>query len=92
LLSPANGATVQLPITFTWTDVPNPQDSGYTLEIAPDPGFKTLDYLNNQITGAHWTVTSRSTRRWADTPGWEMPNSAWMTAHKGTRGSFTIRE
>src|SRR5262249_22255676 len=29
LVSPANGATVTLPLTFTWTDVPNPQPGGY---------------------------------------------------------------
>ncbi len=57
-LTPADGAQVTLPVTLSWTDVPNPQDSGYVLEIASDPGFKTLDYINNQITGPQWTVTS----------------------------------
>jgi hypothetical protein len=93
LLSPANGATVQLPITFTWTDVPNPQDSGYTLEIAPDPGFKTLDYLNNQITGAHWSVTSLTagTKYWRvnSMQGDSAPGVPAVTAWSST-GSFVV--
>jgi hypothetical protein len=44
---------------MTWTDVPNPQFSGYVLEIADDPGFSApLAYVNPQITGPQWTVTS----------------------------------
>jgi hypothetical protein len=86
-LSPADGATVTLPVTFTWTDVPNPQPSGYVLEIAGDPNFSNIQYVNNQITGAHWTVTSLppGTKYWhvLSTQGDSAPgvpaNTAWST-------------
>src|SRR5207245_1697512 len=35
-VSPVNGTTVTLPVTLTWTEVPNPQPSGYELQIARD--------------------------------------------------------
>jgi hypothetical protein len=93
LLSPANGTTVALPVTFTWTDVPNPQLSGYTLEIAPNPGFTTLDYLNNQITGPHWTVTSLTagTKYWRvnSTQGDAAPGVPAVAAWSST-GSFIV--
>ena len=84
-LTPADGATVTLPVTFTWTDVPNPQPSGYVLEIASDPNFSNIQYINNQITGAHWTVTSlpAGTKYWhvLSTQGDSAPgvpaNTAW---------------
>lgn len=87
LLSPSDGATVTLPVTFTWTDVPNPQPSGYVLEIASDPNFSNIQYVNNQITGAHWTVTSlpAGTKYWhvLSTQGDSAPgvpaNTAWST-------------
>ena len=41
LVSPANGASVTLPFVLDWNDVPNPQSSGYVVEIATDPGFGT---------------------------------------------------
>src|SRR5689334_3699889 len=40
-LTPANGSTLTLPITITWTESPNPQPSGYDLQIAKDSQFKT---------------------------------------------------
>jgi len=50
-ISPANGGTLTLPITLTWTDVPNPQPSGYEVEIAKDSGFQSIEedapQLNN---------------------------------------------
>jgi hypothetical protein len=39
LLAPANGATVTLPVTLSWTPDPNPQLEGYQLEINDTPGF-----------------------------------------------------
>jgi hypothetical protein len=86
-LQPANGATVTLPVTLSWTDVPNPQLSGYVLEIASDSRFSAPEYINNQITGAQWTVTSLSagTKYWhvLSTQGDSAPgvpaNTAWST-------------
>ena len=43
LLSPANGATVQLPVTLDWADVANPQDLGYEIQVSPTSSFTTFD-------------------------------------------------
>ena len=92
-LSPADGATVTLPVTMTWTDVPNPQPSGYVLEIAGDPDFTDIQYVNNQITGPHWTVTSLppGTKYWhvLSTQGDSAPGVPANTAWSATR-SFVI--
>jgi hypothetical protein len=62
LVSPANGASAQLPITFTWTEVQNPQLEGYTLQIARDSKFTGdcpgIEYCNMLITGTSYTVVS----------------------------------
>jgi hypothetical protein len=92
-LSPPDGATVTLPVTMTWTDVPNPQPSGYVLEIAADPGFSNIQYVNNQITGAHWSVTSlpAGTKYWhvLSTQGDSAPGVPANTAWSATR-SFVV--
>ena len=38
-VSPASGATVQLPFFVDWTDTPNPQVPGYDLEFNTSPNF-----------------------------------------------------
>src|SRR5262249_34006241 len=48
-VSPANGTTVTLPVTLTWTDVPNPQPSGYELQIAKDSGFSQIEEDDPQL-------------------------------------------
>jgi len=62
LLDPINGASAQLPYTFRWTDVQNPQIEGYQLQIASEPSFKGdctgIEYCNLQITGSSYTVLS----------------------------------
>jgi hypothetical protein len=92
-LSPANGANVTMPVTLTWTDVPNPQPSGYVLEVAADPGFSNVQYINNQITGAHWTITSlpAGTKYWhvLSTQGDSAPGVPANTAWSATR-SFVV--
>jgi hypothetical protein len=57
-VSPSGGTTLSLPITFVWTDVPNPQPSGYELQIATDSRFRKLEFLYNQITDPTYTLTS----------------------------------
>jgi hypothetical protein len=39
LLSPVGGAARSFPITFDWTDTPNPQPAGYDLDIDDEPTF-----------------------------------------------------
>lgn len=87
-LSPVNGVTAPLPITFQWTDVPNPQPLGYTIEVATDPGFANIAFLNNQITGPQYTVTSlpAGTLYWRvnSMQGDSAPNTAAVTAWSQT--------
>lgn len=42
-LAPVNGVTVTLPITFSWTDVPNPQDQGYEIQISRNSAFTSIE-------------------------------------------------
>jgi hypothetical protein len=63
LVSPASGARGQLPMTFTWADVQNPQLEGYTLQISKEPKFigdcaPPIEYCNMLITGTSYTVVS----------------------------------
>jgi hypothetical protein len=63
LVSPAVGAQGQLPMTFTWTDVENPQLEGYTLQISRDSKFTgdcapPIEYCNMLITGTSYTVVA----------------------------------
>lgn len=94
-LMPSDGAQVTLPVTLTWTDVPNPQLSGYVLEVASDPGFKTLDFVNNQITGPQWTVTSLTagTKYWhvLSTQGDAAPATATSSAVPANTAWSTTR-
>jgi len=84
---------VNLPVTLNWTDVPNPQPSGYVLEVAKDSGFSNIEYSNNQITGPSWTITSLTsgTKFWRvlSTQGDSAPGVPANTAWSATR-SFII--
>ncbi len=94
-LSPTSNATLTLPITITWTDVPNPQPSGYELQIAKDAGFKTIESDEPQLNSASRTEISL-------TPGqkfWRVRSaqgdaSATTTAVTdwSASGSFTVSE
>ena len=57
-LSPGNGTTLTLPITLTWTDVLNPQPSGYEVEIAKDSSFSNIEEDDPQLNNASRTVLS----------------------------------
>ena len=57
-LSPANGTTLTLPITVQWTDVLNPQPSGYELQIAKDNRFRKIELDEPQLNGPSRTVLS----------------------------------
>jgi hypothetical protein len=92
-LTPAGGATITLPVTLTWTDVPNPQPMGYVVEIARDPGFQNIEDSYNQITGPSWTRTSLTagTKYWhvLSTQGDSAPGVPANTAWSATR-SFVV--
>jgi hypothetical protein len=57
-ISPANGAVLTLPVQLAWTDVPNPQPSGYELQIARDSGFTQMEESDPQLNNANRTVLS----------------------------------
>ena len=92
-LGPANGATVTLPVTFTWTDVLNPQPSGYTLEVATDSSFNNIEFLDNQITPSSKTILSLTsgTKYWRvnSAQGDSSPTLPALTAWSATQ-SFVV--
>jgi len=92
-ISPTNGATETLPVSLTWTDVPNPQPSGYEVQIAKDSGFKTVEEDDPQLNEASRTVLSLTpgTKFWRarSAQGDASPTTAAETAFSAT-GTFTI--
>src|SRR5450432_4581688 len=93
LLSPATGATATLPVTLTWADVPNPQPSGYELQISPNSGFSSIEEDDPQLNGPSRTVLSLTsgTKFWRmrSVQGDASPTTAAETAFSAAR-SFTI--
>jgi hypothetical protein len=93
LASPATGSTLTLPITLTWADVPNPQPSGYELQIARDSSFSSVEEDDPQLTDPSRTVLSLTsgTKFWRvrSAQGDNSPDTAAETAWSATR-SFTI--
>ena len=93
LISPVNNPTLTLPVTLSWAHVPNPQSSGYVLEIATDPGFSNIEWFYNQYTEPtqvfvsltsgpkYWRVLSQH--------GLASPTTNAVTAWSAT-GRFTI--
>ena len=94
-IAPVNGGTLTLPITITWTDVPNPQPSGYELEIATDPGFQTIEQSIPQLNNPSRTVLSLTpgTKYWhvRSHQGDASPTTAAVTAWS-TAGTFTVSQ
>ena len=43
LLSPANGTSRQLPVSLSWSQVPNHQDLGYQVQIATNSAFTNIE-------------------------------------------------
>ena len=93
IISPTGNATLALPITFKWTDVVNPQPSGYELQIAKDSSFSTIEEDDPQLNNPTRTVLSL-------TPGqkfWRVrsfqgdasPTTAAVTKFSAS-GSFTV--
>lgn len=102
LLAPL-GAQGQLPITFRWTAVQNPQLEGYTLQIASEPTFRGnctgIEYCNLLITGTSYTVVAwnggfalpRGTHYWRvlSTQGDASPTLPALTAWSKV-GTFVV--
>ena len=92
-LTPANGATVTLPLQLAWTDVANPQPSGYELQIAKDAGFQQIEEDAPQLNNANRTELSLTSGqkfwRVRSAQGDSSPTTAAVTAWSAA-GSFTI--
>src|SRR5256712_7648836 len=92
-VSPANGVTLTLPVTLTWTAVPNPQPGGYELQIAKDSAFSTIEILAPQLNGQSYTVLSLTsgTKFWRvrSAQGDASPTRAAVTAWS-TTGTFAV--
>jgi len=92
-LSPANGSSLTLPVQLAWTDVANPQPSGYELQIAKDSGFQQIEDDSPQLNNANRTVLSLTAGqkfwRVRSAQGDSSPTTAAVTAWSSA-GSFTI--
>src|SRR6478735_5291848 len=92
-LSPANGASLTLPVQVAWTDVANPQPSGYELQIAKDSGFQQIEDDSPQLNNPNRTVLSLTSGqkfwRVRSAQGDSSPTTAAVTAWSAS-GSFTI--
>jgi hypothetical protein len=93
IVSPVNNPTLTLPVTLTWAHVPNPQPSGYEVQIARDAGFTNIEEDAPQLNGPSRTVLSLTSGskfwRVRSTQGDASPTTAAMTAWSAT-GTFTI--
>jgi hypothetical protein len=92
-LSPANGASLTLPVQVAWTNVANPQPSGYELQIAKDSGFQQIEDDSPQLNNPNRTVFSLTSGqkfwRVRSAQGDSSPTTAAVTAWSA-QGSFTI--
>lgn len=92
-LSPTNGASLTLPVQVAWTNVANPQPSGYELQIATDSGFQQIENDSPQLNDPNRTVLSLTSGqkfwRVRSAQGDSSPTTAAVTAWSAA-GSFTI--
>jgi hypothetical protein len=92
-VSPASGATLTLPVQVAWTDVANPQPSGYELQIAKDSGFQQIEDDSPQLNNPNRTVLSLTSGqkfwRVRSAQGDSSPTTAAVTAWSA-QGSFSI--
>src|ERR1041384_5291045 len=92
-LAPVKGATLTLPITIQWTDVPTPHPSGYDLQIARDSSFQSIEELDSQLNNPTRTVLSLTPGQkfWRvhSVQGDSSPTTAAITAWSAT-GTFTV--
>jgi predicted secreted protein len=93
IVSPANGATVTLPLQLAWTDVLNPQPSGYEMQIAKDAGFSQIEDdvpQQNEPNRTELSLTAgKKFWRVRSAQGDASPTTAAETAWSAT-GIFTV--
>ena len=94
-LSPLNAGTLNLPVTLTWADVPNPQPSGYEIQIAKDPSFQNIEEFDPQLNEPSRTVLSLTpgTKYWRvrSDQGDSSPTAIAVTKWSAS-GSFTVSQ
>jgi hypothetical protein len=92
-VSPANGTTTALPVTLTWSDVPNPQPSGYEIQISKNSSFSSIEEDDPQLNEPSRQVLSLTpgAKFWRvrSAQGDASPTTAAETAWSAT-GTFTI--
>ncbi len=93
-LSPADGATVSLSFALTWAHVPNPQPSGYEVQIAADPSFAVNEApLGVQLTEPQFRILSLTAGKkfWRvrSAQGMASPTTVANTAWSAVR-TFTL--
>ncbi|MGE5322093.1 MAG: hypothetical protein ACM3SW_04495 [Actinomycetota bacterium] len=95
LISPTSAGTLPLPVTLTWGDVPNPQPSGYEIQIAKDSNFQNIEESDPQLNGPSRTVLSLTpgTKYWRvrSHQGDASPTTAAVTKWSAG-GSFTVSQ
>jgi hypothetical protein len=92
LLSPADGAVVQLPFVLDWSDVANPQDLGYEIQVSSSAAFTTLE-IQGPTTPSQYAILGLSAGQhfWRIRAfyGDNSPTTAAATAFSTVR-SFTV--
>jgi hypothetical protein len=90
-----SAGTVNLPVTLNWSDVPNPQPSGYEVEIAKDSGFQNIEEDDPQLNDPSRTVLSLTPGqkfwRVRSAQGDASPTTAAVTKWSAS-GSFTVSQ
>src|SRR5262245_33540668 len=93
LIAPTTNPTLTLPVTLQWAHVPNPQSSGYVLEIAKDSGFTNIEWFFNQYTEPTQVMLSLTSGpkfwRVLSQHGLSSPTTNAVTAWS-TTGRFTM--
>ena len=93
-LSPANGSSLTLPVQLAWTDVANPQPSGYELQIAKDSGFQQIEDDSPQLNNPNRTVLSLTAGqkfwRVRSAQGDSSPTTAAVTAWSAAGAVITL--
>ena len=95
IISPTNAGTLTLPVTLKWSDVANPQPSGYEVQIAKDSSFQSIEESDPQLNNPSRTVLSLTpgTKYWRvrSHQGDASPTTAAVTKWSAS-GSFTVSQ
>ncbi len=91
LIAPSNGTSQQLPVSLSWTHVPNHQDLGYQIQIATNSSFATIEatyrVTENQMIVSALTTGSKFWRVRSQ-HGYIGVNEAYTAF--STTGTFTV--